>query len=113
MTVSKQAWNEGLKEEASVNQQTKRQAAIVASIALIAAVLAIRTVVRDRTTRRVTIAGPPPAAPAPAPDSPPATVAPAEREVFPGFWPQTTRESAVALQAAVDQGHEPWRLDAA
>ena len=95
-----------------MNRQAKgRAAAIVASITLIAGTVALGTVVKGHTARRVTTAGPPPAAPAPEP--PTATVAPADAGAFPGFWPQATREGAVALQAAVDQGHQPWRLDPA
>jgi hypothetical protein len=32
--------------------------------------------------------------------------------VFPGFYPDLTRYQAEAVQEAVNQGHQPWRLDA-
>src|SRR2546427_7819304 len=100
MVVTKRAWDEDLRGGAGMTRQARgRAAAIVASITLIAGSVALGTVVKGHTARRVTTAGPPPAAPAPEP--PTATVAPADAGAFPGFWPQATREGAVALQAAV------------
>jgi hypothetical protein len=32
---------------------------------------------------------------------------------FPGFWDATTLEEAREIQRAVDEGHQPWRLDPA
>src|SRR5437899_1633291 len=90
-----------------MNRQAKgRAAAIVASITLIAGTVALGTVVKGHTARRVTTAGPPPAAPAPEP--PTATVAPADAGAFPGFWPQATPagayENTVLAEVRDDNG---------
>lgn len=68
---------------------------------------------RKSSGRQVAPSLPPSPTPSPTTSPPPARPTKAEDAHFPAFWDVTTLEKAREVQQAVDQGHQPWRLDPA
>lgn len=96
----------GLERRTLRRARVRRAVAASASTLLVAAVIAgVVLGVREL--------GGDTAAVTPGQEPSPEVPTPVETPAFPGIWPSSTPEQLAEIQASVDEGHQPWQLDAA